>query len=95
MKTPVLLALVTFALAGCGGGALPAHPAMPITAVSDQADEWLYDNCQVRKVAKLDNEDVEPTAQAAGSNFVEVVYAEPGESDVVMFACKERLPSSL
>lgn len=95
MKTAILLALGVCALTACGGGSLPQHPAMPITSVDDQGDEWLYDHCAVKKVVRLDNEKVEDAALAAHSNFVEIVYADPGHSDVVMFDCKEAVPHAL
>ena len=96
MKTAFLSAMCLCVISGCGGGGpLPSHSAMPIRHVSDAADEWLHDHCDVKKVIALDNDKVEPTAQSLGSNFVEVIYSEPGESSVVMFGCKDPLPANV
>jgi hypothetical protein len=93
MKKLLLLVLGCGSLLlACGGhGGIPEHPVMPIRAVGEDVDEWAYAHCDVKKVVKLDNGDIEPAAQSAGSNFVEIIYQEPGASAVVMFACREKI----
>jgi hypothetical protein len=92
MKKLVFVVAGSALLLACGGaGKIPEHPVMPIVAVGEDVDEGLYtqQHCQVKKVATLDNGDIEAVAQSLGSNFVELLYQEPGKSGVVMFVCPQ------
>lgn len=90
MRAAILCAL----LAACGGGALARAPGagIPTQTVGEPTDEWLYAHCAVKRVAALAPDAIDAAARAAGATFVEVLYAEPGATDVVMFACTEQVP---
>lgn len=92
-QTILFLCLCAAALTGCHNSLLPRNPTVPIRSVNDAEDELLHDRCAVKGVTTASYDQIESTAQAAGANFVELMYRENGQANVVMFACQGTPPN--
>jgi len=92
----LLLAAVSGGV-GCGAGCpAPEGPRVPMGFVSEEADEWLHDNCRVVQVLEGCATDAQNAATRGGGNFVELVYrSSHWNIAAVVFACASAPPPNL
>jgi hypothetical protein len=92
LRTCIAFALVSsVSAAACAPRAIgPAPRLVPITAVSEEQDAWLYAHCESKTVITVGSlEEGDRVIRASAGNFGEIVYAD-AKLHAVGFACATR-----